>query len=1360
MAFDIETWKTRTRDRGKGLKDGWEKVTAAGATSLYAVLSAMALWPVVEALQQGEGAAALGALTGVAAGVGGNLLANLVQGWKDRGASEDDVAQELARLATEREDIRAALDTLLNQLQVVRAVRSTLSEEDREWLVQMLLQEVERLGSSLRVIEPVSADELLNVCRMQVESVVHDVRQYDSELYVHRTIEQELTAFFDNPLDDLRRNCYLIVAPAGSGKTNLLCDLARERVRGQPVVLLMGGSTLLHEGTGLVGTIRDELQAPNRELYFISPQNALHELDRLAGEVGRDALLILDAINEYEDVRQMSAAIKQLLRQVRETENRHIKVVVTCRDYYWSRFEEDWWEGVVVNELPPEIGEDEDDEAEDFSRFSVDERDRALELYLACYQITGLPVGNAAEQCRHPLLLRFFCEAYEGQDVGEVEDIRLKELFRRYWDKKRGSIAKRMIRAGASGTTDDVEEAVGECLLSLAGYMLHRNVRAVAKGQLSQVSECERYLDSQLSMYGRIRDEFIILEETTRGRGAYRMVQVAFVYEEFMEYVMARSLMRHWWQEDLDEDAILAEIEALTAKYESFAQVLGVMVYVALMLKDERDLALWSLLLDKGEDWQKVVFEAFRKLPEDQLDAGVFDALTQMLMTADEDVVLQALDTLKLKRMGRAALPSTVDIVCDLAAHERESARRRAVLVLGSTPPDRALPVLVQAVDDRRVGVRKNAVVALGKLRDARAMKYLITALKDSSRIVRREAVWTLEKVGHVQAVEPLIAALKDSDWEVRRATARLLGEVGDARAVKPLIGVLKDDANAVQQAAIRALAMLGKPAVQPLIVALKDSDGARRLGAAQALEKLGDARAVGPLIAALKDSDGAVRLGAAEALEKLGWEPPDEEHMGWYLVSTQNWEACVQLGPSAAKPLIATLKDTDKHMQWRASEALGKLGDVAMEPLIAALKDSDGALRLGVARALEKLGDARAVEPLIVALKDSDGAVRLGAAEVLEKLGDVRAVEPLIAALKDRDGAVRLGAAEALEKLGDVRAVEPLIAALKDRDGAVRLGAAEALEKLGDARAVEPLIAALKDNDRRVQLSAARALAKLGDAAVEPLIVALKDRDGAVRLGAVRALGKLGDERAVGSLIATLKDSGWYVREKAAEALWKLGEPAVEPLIAALKDTDSDVRRGAAKALGQLVDPRAVEPLIEALKDTDSDVRRGAAEALGQLEDPRAVEPLIEALKDTDSNVRRGTAEALGQLGDPRAVELLIAALKDSDSDVRCRAAAALGKLGDLRVVEPLITALKDSDRDVRGRAAEALGQPEDPRAVEPLIAALKDSGWYVREKAAEALGQLGDPRAVEPLIAALKDRSLHVRRTAAKALRSLGWQ
>jgi HEAT repeat protein len=76
-------------------------------------------------------------------------------------------------------------------------------------------------------------------------------------------------------------------------------------------------------------------------------------------------------------------------------------------------------------------------------------------------------------------------------------------------------------------------------------------------------------------------------------------------------------------------------------------------------------------------------------------------------------------------------------------------------------------------------------------------------------------------------------------------------------------------------------------------------------------------------------------------------------------------------------------------------------------------------------------------------------------------------------------------------------------------------------------------------------------------------------------------------------------------VRYAAAEALVKIGAPAMEPLIAALKDKDSkdsDVRQAAAEALGEIKDPRAVEPLIAALKDEVSNVREAAAQALDHL--------------------------------------------------------------------------------------------------------------------------------------------------------------
>ena len=54
----------------------------------------------------------------------------------------------------------------------------------------------------------------------------------------------------------------------------------------------------------------------------------------------------------------------------------------------------------------------------------------------------------------------------------------------------------------------------------------------------------------------------------------------------------------------------------------------------------------------------------------------------------------------------------------------------------------------------------------------------------------------------------------------------------------------------------------------------------------------------------------------------------------------------------------------------------------------------------------------------------------------------------------------------------------------------------------------------------------------------------------------------------------------------RAATALGRIGEPAVEYLIQLLGDENSMVRSRTAWELGRIGDSRAVEPLIEALKD------------------------------------------------------------------------------------------------------------------------------------------------------------------------------
>jgi HEAT repeat protein len=210
--------------------------------------------------------------------------------------------------------------------------------------------------------------------------------------------------------------------------------------------------------------------------------------------------------------------------------------------------------------------------------------------------------------------------------------------------------------------------------------------------------------------------------------------------------------------------------------------------------------------------------------------------------------------------------------------------------------------------------------------------------------------------------------------------------------------------------------------------------------------------------------------------------------------------------------------------------------------------------------------------------------------------------VEPLIKALDDEYGEVCEYAARALGQIGDARAVEPLIKALGDHYGPpmgwFRRHAAAALEAIGGPRAmevledvhwddpeqfrIEGLIKALVNVDVFISFDALARLIKIGEPAVEPLIKAtygryfdedsegdIEEEHGQSLSQIAMALGGIGDARAVGVLIEMLSDS--YACEEAADALARIGKPAVEPLIKALGDEDDDVRASAKEVLQML---------------------------------------------------------------------------------------------------------------------------------------------------------------------------------------------
>lgn len=175
------------------------------------------------------------------------------------------------------------------------------------------------------------------------------------------------------------------------------------------------------------------------------------------------------------------------------------------------------------------------------------------------------------------------------------------------------------------------------------------------------------------------------------------------------------------------------------------------------------------------------------------------------------------------------------------------------------------------------------------ELKEARAIPHLIQLLDDICPLVRVSAAYALGRNPHVDAVSPLIELLQN-DWNgyVRKGVTWALGNCSDRRALRPLIHALKTDISAVRLWSASSLAQIASldygdvlATVPPLIEGLRrDYMAAVRSNCAWAIGQLCRelpsnvvyATAIDALLEALvEDEDYGVKEDAKSALLRVG---------------------------------------------------------------------------------------------------------------------------------------------------------------------------------------------------------------------------------------------------------------------------------------------------------------------------------------------------------------------------------------------------------------------------------------------------------------------------------------------------------
>lgn len=461
-----------------------------------------------------------------------------------------------------------------------------------------------------------------------------------------------------------------------------------------------------------------------------------------------------------------------------------------------------------------------------------------------------------------------------------------------------------------------------------------------------------------------------------------------------------------------------------------------------------------------------------------------------------------------------------------------------------------------------------------------------------------------------------------------------------------------------------------------------------------------------------------------------------------------------------AVLPMISVLQDASEEREVKnvAMRALGKIRDErAIEPLIDALGFPNLVSGQSLADNLAQFGET-VLEPLIKVLSSSKKETqRFWAARILGGLKTNRVTSPLLNALSDHSFKVRSEAALALGHLGAHEAVNPLSKILlEDSIPLVRDAAAEALGNIADDRALTSLKEALADLDYAARQRAMEALEKMGEKAVPFFLEALQDESKVAAAQAAAALERMG---VVATWIEDLGSEKW---QNAFDLLIRVAKAdVVETLARSLTHSQLPVRIRLCRILAEGKNPRTFEALTEVVqKDTEWAARLEALLALTKLADARSVPLLTNALSEEEETVRERLLMALQEA--PRSqldplTDAVRALLQDANFKIRIEAIKVLANIHTENLYTILLSSLSDAVAEVRREAALALQSYPHMEVVKALITALKDPDREVRTAAVKSLGQLKDPQAIKPLINAFEEADEGYREDIAASLASM---
>ncbi len=436
-------------------------------------------------------------------------------------------------------------------------------------------------------------------------------------------------------------------------------------------------------------------------------------------------------------------------------------------------------------------------------------------------------------------------------------------------------------------------------------------------------------------------------------------------------------------------------------------------------------------------------------------------------------------------------------------------------------------------------------------------------------------------------------------------------------------------------------------------------------------------------------------------------------------------------------KPRI--LHSLDPSLRYAAVQALGVIGDARdIICLTRLLADEDWLVRNEARKVLTQAIQSLSLHPgsnatdsLIHLLFLEDDRIRPLVVKALCVRGR-QALPELREALSEPSPAMLSGVVCVLGRLADRASLHSLIALRDHTDRRVRYEVARALGFLEMPEAAAPLVRLLETHQEEVQQSAAEALERLGTPAIPYLIDAVERSNcPRYRVRCLHLLGHLQAEEAIPILRSSLRSSYFRVRQAAVEGLSEFGGKVLTEVKPLLEVKTADY-----------------EPMVEQFHQEKSTLgRQRVIRVIGEMGNHGAVQFLKEVRNQARGSkglrLRRAVNKALFDLG--------------CGAWERVGAITLVGRLGKGRHLDWLQSDLQHPSYYVRSRAVHAIARLQTPRAARLLAdVAVNDPRFFIRRAALQRFGTMSYDRRLQQKTAliGLADSAPGVRAEAARVL------